>query len=116
MSLSFVGVRPGLLDGRAQVEFSLGVDMFVGPVAEAHGVLFGAGEAGARQPGFRRCWPASLVHQRDIQLFAFGQGLEVVGEIEQGIERDDALRLQDALDLLRRFLARVAVGRFARGG
>ena len=108
------GVLPGLLDGCAQVQFSLGVDMFVGPVAEAHGVHLDGGKRSARDLNVPDD-AGQFVDQRDIQLLSLGQGFEVIGEVEKGVESDNPLGLQDALDLLRNLLMGVAIGRFARG-
>ncbi len=107
--LDFLGIAGGLFDGGAQVEFAFRIQVAVGPVTEAHGVLFVGGEGGARQLNFADA-AGEFVDQFGIELLALGDGFEVIGELEQGIERDDALRFEDAHEVLDHLLVRFGIG------
>jgi len=114
-SLSFSASPAALFDGRAQVELALGFDMPFGPVPESHGVLFRAAQGSARKQNLAD--PAGHpVYQRRVQLLAMGNTLHVIGELEHNVERNDALRFQDADDLPRHLLPRIGIAGFRRPG
>ena len=57
--LEFFRIARRLLDGRPQVQLALGLDVPVGPIAEAQGVLFRAGQGSARKLNLADArWPA----------------------------------------------------------
>ena len=68
----------------------------------------GAGQGSARKLNLADA-AGQPVHQRRVELLALGDALHVVGELEHGVERDDALRFQDADDLLRHLLAGLGI-------
>ena len=111
--LDLFGVPGSLLDGRPQVQLALGVDVPVGPVAEAHGVLLAGAEGRPRELDLADA-AGQLGDQRRVELFALGHGFDVVGQLEEGIQGNDALRIQDALQVLRDMLAGVGVFRGRR--
>ncbi|MEI9975414.1 MAG: hypothetical protein WDO73_27105 [Ignavibacteriota bacterium] len=70
--------------------------------------LLGAGERGALGGNLAE-GGRETVRQRGVQLL-LRQGLEIVGEIEQGVERNNALRFQNAQHFLGQLLARIRIG------
>ena len=99
------GVARGLLDGGLEVQLALGVQMLVGPVAEAHGVLFDGGE---RRPRY-----LELAHAGD-QLVQLGgrqllRALQVGSHLQQRVEGNHPLRVQNTLDFELHCGARIAV-------
>ena len=74
-------------------------DVLLGPVAEGERVLLDGAQGGARQLdlGDARGQP---VHQRGIQLSAAREALQVVRQLEDVVERNDALRFENADHLL----------------
>ena len=110
--LHLFGIAGGLLDGGAQIQFALRVEVAIGPIAEAHGVLLIGGERGARQLDFADA-AGQFVDQLGVELLSLGHGLDVIGELEQGIQRDDALRFQDAHQVLHHLVVGFGIGGIA---
>ena len=73
--------------------------MALSPIAEAQGVLLLGGERGPRQLNFADL-AGQFVDQLGIELLTLGNSLHVIGESEQGIQGDRALRTKDAQQVL----------------
>jgi len=105
----------GLLQHGAQIQLALVVDVLLGPVAKAQGVLLDRAQRGARRLDFGDAG-GHAAHQRGVQFLAARDGLHVVGQIEQRAHRKNPLRFQDADHILHELGVGFGVGRFRSAG
>src|SRR5215469_13971375 len=87
--------------------------MFLGPVSESDRVLFRCRKRSARKLDFRN--PArELGYERVIELLALRDALQMIRKLEQGVQRHDPLRFQNAQNLLAYLIARFGILRNCR--
>jgi hypothetical protein len=100
MSFSFSGSFAGLVDHRPQVELALVVDVLVDVVAERHGILLDAAHRTCAAAGYRPRERQPRGELR-VQLVALRDALQIVGQVEQQIDRKQLLAaFEDALSFL----------------
>ena len=106
--LELLGILRRPVDQRPEIEFALVVDVPVDVIAERDCVLLHAGHGVARQldVGHSRCQTRG---QLRVQLRALRDRFEIVGQIEEQIDRKQFLRFEYPLLLLHQRHARVGV-------